>query len=84
VSFKSKLSMSVHLATHPPSCLNHSAGTWREDGSGRPSLSHVNSMGRSPEEILQETCARLPSCRLDGKKNGSITGGSEIQNAENN
>jgi len=63
---------------HPLSCLNYSIVTWSEEGRGRPSLSHVNSIGRSPEEILQVTCARLPSWRLDGKKNGSITGGSEI------
>jgi hypothetical protein len=33
-------------------------------------------MGKSPEMMLHETCALIPSCKLFGNWNGAICGGS--------
>jgi len=45
--------------------------------SGAPSFFHEMEMGKSPEMMLHDTCARIPSRSVPGNWNGAISGGSE-------
>lgn len=54
-------------------CCSATSGS---GASGAPSFLHAMEIGKSPEMMLHDTCALIPSRRFDGNVNGAISGGS--------